>query len=116
MPPVQPAAYETRDAEPRLLAGLAAGLALFVLLAPALLLAAFPEALQQPAVRLPAEGFPEPRLQADNSSDLVQLRGVSDTRLATFGWVDRDRKIVHLPIDRAMSLTVERGLSGWPKP
>jgi hypothetical protein len=27
---------------------------------------------------------------------------------------DRDRKLVRIPIDRAMLLLVERGLPGWP--
>jgi hypothetical protein len=116
MHPYVPASYETRDAEPRLVAWLAAGLAAFLLLTPVLLLALYPETLRQPAPGLGDAGFPAPRLQVDNSADLLQLRAGNDARLATFGWIDRKRKIVHLPIERAMSLTVERGLSGWPKP
>jgi hypothetical protein len=113
MPP-KTANYEARDVEPWLMACLAAGLAMFVLASPALLLGMYPEALHQSPPRLPATHFPEPRLQVDNASDFIALRSANDARLATFGWVDRERKIVHLPIEQAMSLTVERGLAGWP--
>ena len=37
-------------------------------------------------------------------------------RLTSFGWVDRDRKIVRIPIERAMGLLTERGLAEWPSP
>ena len=42
----------------------------------------------------------------------VAVRGQEDTvrrreKLGRYGWVDRDKGIVHLPIDRAMELVVQ---------
>jgi hypothetical protein len=65
----------------------------------------FPLARHQ-AERLP----PEPRLQTNPRGDLLALREKEDRLLTTYGWVDRNSGVVRIPIDRAMALTVERGL------
>src|SRR5438552_15747466 len=41
---------------------------------------------------------------------LKQLRATEDAALTTYGWVDRKNGIVHIPIDRAMDLLLQRGL------
>jgi hypothetical protein len=33
-----------------------------------------------------------------------------DDQLQKYGWVDREKKIVHIPIQRAMDLAIERGM------
>ena len=53
---------------------------------------------------------PEPRLQTDPRDDLENLRESEERTLTTYGWVDRNAGVVRIPIDRAMKLTVERGL------
>jgi hypothetical protein len=74
---------------------------------------------------------PEPRLQGgvhtDNAGRLVpeiedternagpkealrELRGEEDQILGSYSWVDRNAKVVHIPIDQAMKLTLQRGL------
>src|SRR5207249_3333432 len=53
---------------------------------------------------------PEPRLQTNPRQDLLDLRVQEDDVLNTYGWVDKNRGVVRLPIDEAMKLTVERGL------
>jgi hypothetical protein len=53
---------------------------------------------------------PEPRLQTNPREDLLELRAREDALLATYGWVDRNAGVVRIPIDRAMQLTLERGL------
>jgi len=53
---------------------------------------------------------PEPRLQTNPRQDLRDLRAREDQTLTTYGWVDKNAGIVRIPIERAMSLTVERGL------
>lgn len=65
----------------------------------------FPLAIEQ-APRLPAE----PRLQAYPPADLTRFRGEERALLEGYGWVDREAGTVHMPIDDAMRLTVERGL------
>jgi hypothetical protein len=51
-----------------------------------------------------------PRLQISPSDDLRTLREREDTDLNTYGWVDRSRGVVRIPINRAMDLLLERGL------
>ena len=53
---------------------------------------------------------PEPRLQAMPAIDLLQFRAREDERLSTYGWVDRQAGVVHLPIERAMELVAKEGL------
>ncbi len=62
---------------------------------------------------LPAEagqakiGFVEQRL-FEHANQGVAWRAQAQRRLATTGWVDREKGVVHIPIDRAMEL-VEKG-------
>ena len=53
---------------------------------------------------------PAPRLQTDAIADLDALRAEESRTLGTYGWIDRNSGIAHIPIDRAMALVVERGL------
>lgn len=54
---------------------------------------------------------PGPQLQAHAREDLIKLRAAEDARLNSYGWVDRKAGLVHIPIERAMELIVQRGLS-----
>jgi|SRR5215510_1526573 len=53
---------------------------------------------------------PEPRLQRFPREDIMNFRIGEETLLHQYGWVDRNAGVVHIPIDDAMRLTVERGL------
>ena len=53
---------------------------------------------------------PEPRLQTDPRDDLANMRLAEERILTSYGWIDRGAGIVRIPIDQAMTLTVERGL------
>lgn len=53
---------------------------------------------------------PEPRLQVAPSADLEELRAEEDARLSSYGWIDREQQVVHIPIDRAMDILLEKGL------
>ena len=59
---------------------------------------------------------PEPRLQHDPAVDLQQLHARSMVMLHTYGWADRSRGAVRLPIERAMDLVARRGLPTRPRP
>ena len=54
--------------------------------------------------------FPEPRLQIDYSADLDAVRKQWDDQLKSYGWQDKKTGIVHISIDDAMKLTLQRGL------
>lgn len=57
------------------------------------------------AVSVPA---PEPHLQTQPQTDLLKHRAAKRALLNGYGWIDRKKGVVHIPIDRAMALTVER--------
>ena len=59
--------------------------------------------------------FPEPRLEEDERMELQDLRAPKDEQLATYGWVDENRGVVHIPIERAMELIARRGLPTRPQ-
>lgn len=52
---------------------------------------------------------PAPRLQVNPAEDLKVYRSEEDVKLNTYGWVDKGAGIVHIPIERAMELSLERG-------
>ncbi|HYL82447.1 MAG TPA: hypothetical protein VEU07_16635 [Candidatus Acidoferrum sp.] len=51
-----------------------------------------------------------PLLQVTPQQDLRAMRTEEEARLRSFGWVDRPAGVVRIPIDRAITLLVERGL------
>jgi hypothetical protein len=53
---------------------------------------------------------PGPTLQAAPARDFATFRKKQLDHLAGAGWVDRDQKIVHIPIRRAMELVLQEGL------
>jgi hypothetical protein len=53
---------------------------------------------------------PEPRLQERPREELRDLRAREDAMLTSYGWVDREAGRLRIPIDRAMQLTLQRGL------
>src|SRR4029077_20984738 len=69
---------------------------------------------QDPSAALAKSTFPEPRLQADYFGDLAKVRQQWNQRLNSYGWLDQNAGKVHIPIERAMELTVERGLPARP--
>lgn len=58
-----------------------------------------------PAPRLP----PEPRLQQSGANDMYDFRTKEDADLQTYGWVDKNAGTVHIPIEDAMRMMLDRG-------
>jgi hypothetical protein len=54
--------------------------------------------------RLPAE----PRLQQFPRNELYDFRAKEEQQLRSYGWVDKNAGTVHIPIEDAMRLTLER--------
>ena len=57
-----------------------------------------------------AARFRPPQLLSQPGSELARVRRDAQTRLGTYGWIDRKAGIAHIPINRAMELLVKRGL------
>ena len=56
------------------------------------------------------QNFPDPRLEIDERGQLNGIRFNEDKTLYSYGWVDEKAGTVHIPIERAMDLLVQRGL------
>ncbi|MCW8127714.1 hypothetical protein [Microbulbifer halophilus] len=70
----------------------------------------------QPSPPLFAPPAPtQPQLQTNPRADLRDYREREQRRLQSYGWVNREAGVVHIPIERAMDLLVERGLPGERK-
>ncbi|HEX4667771.1 MAG TPA: hypothetical protein VH207_14335 [Chthoniobacterales bacterium] len=54
--------------------------------------------------------FPQPQLLTQPGNEWRQTRLAAETRLQTYGWVDRQAGVAHIPIAEAMKLLLERGL------
>ena len=53
---------------------------------------------------------PQPRLQVTPEADIHNYWETEQQILNSYGWVDQHNGVVRIPIDRAMRLTLERGL------
>jgi hypothetical protein len=51
---------------------------------------------------------PEPRLQRFPREDILNFRLAEEAALQNYGWVDKAAGTVHIPIQEAMRLTLER--------
>jgi len=112
--------YETRDLSVRasilfgaflLLAALLVHLVVWVLYVRFGTEAASTDVRQYPLAQVGRPVLPpEPRLQVQPREDLKALRRQEDAILSSYGWVDRNAGVVRIPVDRAMQLTIERGL------
>lgn len=54
-----------------------------------------------------------PGLFPDPSGDLRAFRDKEAEKLTRYGWSDRPRGAVTIPVERAMTLIAERGLPTW---
>jgi len=109
--------YETRDANLRAILWLAISITAMVLIAHLLLWVLLRTlegnaARRDPALSPLAETAPlppEPRLQNTPVRDLDKFRAREEHLLASYGWADKEKTKVRIPIARAMELLVERG-------
>ncbi len=78
------------------------------------LIAAYPNALPD-VDRTLRIAPPGPRLQTDAAGDLQKFRADEERRLNTYYWIDKQKGIVHIPIEQAMKKLATTGASGFPK-
>jgi hypothetical protein len=57
-----------------------------------------------------------PRLLTSEPATLARFRAQEDAFLSSYGWVEKDRGIVRIPIAEAMRLVAERGLPTFRPP
>ncbi|WP_298881535.1 hypothetical protein [uncultured Bradyrhizobium sp.] len=109
--------YERSDVGLRLVGWLAAGLATFVVVTPLVLPLMFPSSTKHitPASR-PAMSSNAPPLDVSPQATLEATRQGEARFERSYGWVDRNRGEVRIPIDRAVDVLLRKGLPGWPSP
>jgi hypothetical protein len=79
------------------------------------LLTNLPEDTRRVAPGYPQEAFPNPKLEEDERTQLNSIRTNEEKELYSYGWVDEKAGTLHIPIDRAMDLIVQRGLPVRPQ-
>ena len=63
----------------------------------------------------PQSTFPNPKLEEDERGQLNDIRMNEEKVLYSYGWIDEKSGILHIPIERAMDLIVQRGLPVRPR-
>jgi hypothetical protein len=109
--------YERSDIDAGMIGWIAAGLALFVLAVPLVMPLIFPQSIYRgSSTSPPALGADAPSLEVAPLKRLQRLQRSDAQFLNTYGWTDRDRKIVRIPVARAVENLLQKGLPGWPAP
>ena len=57
---------------------------------------------------------PGPNLQSNPSANLAAFRAAEETELATWAWVDREKSVARVPVERALEIVASRGLPAPP--
>lgn len=107
-------AYEREDVRLTIIGVLAIVTFAFLVAIPLVLRGAYHQTLAD-VDREKAATPPAPLLQVDPRSDLAAFRNEESARLNSYGWVDRSKGVVHIPIARAMAEIVDKGIPGFPK-
>jgi len=59
--------------------------------------------------------FPQPRLERNERLEINDFRLQEEQTLNSYGWVDEKAGVVRIPIEHAMQLIAQRGLSTTPR-
>ena len=128
-PTPEDAEYEHTDIEPGIAAKFAVWLAISMIISGGIVYGTFwlfegreqswNEEMQQfPLAAGRVKEAPTPRLQTQPFKDVYQLRQEQLEQLTSYGWIDQGTGVVHIPIEEAMRIVVERGAlpTGGQKP
>jgi hypothetical protein len=106
--------FERSDMSVAAIAVLAIAVLAYVCLAPFVLTLIYRPALSD-ADRHLTINPPAPTLQLDAPADLATLNARAATQLASYGWVDRENGIAHIPLAQAMQDIAARGIADFPE-
>lgn len=74
----------------------------------------YPGATIDRTTRLPLSRYPAPQLQPNPREDMAKFHDEEMRQLNSFGWVDKEHGVVHIPISDAMRKVAQDGIAGWP--
>jgi len=108
--------YETQDVRVQSMVYSALGLAVLIILGFLASWFVFRYYVRVQKLGPPASPFdntrtlpPPPRLQVNPAEDLKAYQAEEDAILHSYGWADKSAGVVHIPIERAMELSLQRG-------
>jgi hypothetical protein len=112
------AGHELSDLSPKNISLFALGLAMLIMVALLICYGLIAWLVQREAWRAeppsPLVIAPQPtvgpQLAIDPGRALKTMRQQEESRLKSYGWIDQEQGIVHIPIERAMDMLVEKGL------
>jgi hypothetical protein len=112
-----PVGHEVRDADVRPIVLTGIGLAIGVLLSGLLIYGILrflsthevESFRSNPMAVFDSQIPPAPRIEEHPAIEIQQLRAQEEQMLSTYGWVDKNKGVVRIPLDRAMELQLERG-------
>jgi hypothetical protein len=107
-------AFEPTDWSLRPVALIYVGIPVLLVISCFVLIVAYPRALPDVDRNLRIAP-PGPRLQTDAEGDLQKLRADEERRLNSYYWIDKEKGIVHIPIEQAMKKLATTGAPGFPK-
>jgi hypothetical protein len=107
-------AYEPTDWDLGPVALVYAGVVALLVISCIVLIAAYPRSLPD-ADRDLHIAPPAPRLQTNAAADLQAFREGESKRLNTYYWIDKQKGVVHVPIEQAMKKLADTGIPGFPK-
>jgi hypothetical protein len=110
----QKTAFEPTDWSLAPIGGIYIGLLVLLVISCFVLIVAYPTSLRDVSRTLRVNP-PGPRLQTDPASDLRQFRAEEENRLNTYYWIDKQKDIVHIPIEQAMKKLTQTGIDGFQK-
>ncbi len=90
------------------------GMLALLVIAAFVLIAAYPNSTADVSRRLRINP-PGPRLQTNPEADMRRFRAEEEKRLNGYHWIDREKGVVHIPIEQAMQQLATRGIPGFPK-
>ncbi len=61
------------------------------------------------------EPIPGPRLLVEPQLAMKTMRQQEEARLKSYGWIDQERGIAHIPIERAIDMLAKKGLPARPR-
>jgi hypothetical protein len=91
-----------------------AGVVALLVISCLVLMVAYPNALPD-VPRTLRIAPPGPRLETDPPGDLIRFRAEEEKRLNTYYWIDKQKGVVHIPIEQEIKNLAAAGLPGFPK-
>ena len=107
-------AYERSDWPLGAIGLILLGIFIILVISPLVLIAAFPTTPADVSRALTVVP-PQPQLQTAPSEDLAKFHAEEEKRLNSYYWVDKEKGVVHIPIEQAMRELAQEGIDGYSR-